>query len=219
MMMMARKKKKKRTELDKRLINLLVINIFFIASGFLWLDYLGLINFKQEVFPSLAKVPGLGYLLPKRMEDPYLLAKEEYKKQEFVKKMEWEKIDEKKEELEEIKMKLEEKEKSIQEIEKRLKEKESDLDKKYEEKESYQDKVDQQAVYLVSMRPEDAVKRLTNMDDLFIIDILKSIEKKAQVEGKQSIVPYFLSLMEAKRASVIQRKMTTVEEDIKGTNF
>ncbi len=212
-------KNKKRTEIDKRLINLVLINIFLIASGVLWLDYLGLINFKQDVFPVLTKVPGLNFLLPDRIDDPLLLAREEYKKEQVVKDMEWEKLKAEADKLEDIKSKLEERENAIKEQMEKIKEKEKEIDKKYEDKENYISKINQQAIYFVSMRPEDAVKRLSNMDDLLVIDVLKAIEKKAQDEGKQSIVPYFLSLMDPKRASSIQRKMTTVEDDIKGTNF
>ncbi|MBU1078163.1 MAG: hypothetical protein KKH98_12775 [Spirochaetes bacterium] len=213
------KRKKTRSEIDKRLINLVVLNIFLIASGILWLDYMGLINFKEGVFPTLAKIPGFNFILPKRLEDPLLLAKEEYRKQELVKKMEWDQLKDKQEKLEVLKTELEEKENSLKEQSDRVKEKELELDKKYSDQDNYRDRIGQQAKYFVSMRPEDAVNRLSNMDDLLVIDILKAIEKKALEEGKQSIVPYFLSLMTPEKASVIQRKMTIVEEDIKGTNF
>ena len=125
-----------------------------------------------------------------------------------------------KEQLEEMKMRLDEKEKGLAEQLARLQEKEKEIDGRYIEKVSYDKLVEQQAVYLVSMQPKDAVARLSKMDDLLIIDIFKAIEKKASDEGTQSIVPYFLSLMDPERASVIQRKMTVVEEDIiKKTNL
>ena len=213
------KTRKKISEIDKRLINLIFINIFLIASGFLWLDYLGLINFSQDIFPIIAKVPGLDYLLPKRSEDPFLLAKEEQKKLEYVKQKEWQKKKEKEKQLEEKEITVNEKTKWIKEQQDKLKEKEKEIDGKYIEKETYKEKVGQQAVYLVGMRPEDAVERLSNMNDLLIIDILEAIEKKAQEEGQQSIVSYYLSLMEHDKASVIQRKMTVVEEDIKETDI
>ena len=104
--------------------------------------------------------------------------------------------------------------KSLKEQLERLKEKEKEIDNKYVEKETYKEKIGQQAVYLVSMRPDEAVDRLSIMDDLLIIDILHAIEVKAQDEGQQSVVPYYLSLMAPKKAAEIQRKMTVVEEDV-----
>jgi hypothetical protein len=47
------------------------------------------------------------------------------------------------------------------------------------------------------------------MEDLLVIDILREIDRRAEETGTQSIVPYFLSLMEPpEKAAAIQRKMT-----------
>jgi len=208
------KRRKKLSESDKRLLNLIFLNIFLIASGFLWLDYLGLISFNEDILPAISKIPGVGKVISPRAEDPYLLAKEEQKKVEYAKKMEWEKLDEKEEQLKSIALALTEKERALKEQQERLKEKEKEIDNKYAEKQAYKKEVEQQATYLVGMKPDDAVARLSIMDDILIIDILRAIEKKAQLEGQQSIVPYYLSLMDPKKASVIQRKMTVVEEDV-----
>jgi len=212
-----RKKVKRRvTDINKKLFHLIILNFFLIASGLLWLDYLGLLSLNNDVFPAIAKIPGLNFLLPKRTEDPYLLAKEEQKKLDYSRQIAWMKLKEKEKELKNFELKLKEKENALNEQWRRLKEKEKQLDLKYKEKETYKQKVEQQAVYLVSMPPQQAVQRLQNMDDLLVIDIFKAIEKKAKEEGKQSIVPYYLSLMDSKRAAAIQRKMTIVEEDISG---
>ena len=211
--------KKKRDESSVHIVKLVLIVLFLIVACFFWLDYLGLLSFNRDVMPVIAKIPGMGYVLPKRTEDPYLLAREEEKKLEYIKQIEWEKLREKEEQLNEMKMKLEEKEKELAEQQDRIKEKEKKIDDKYKVNESYKEKVMQQATYLIGMKPEDAVQRIANLEDLLVIDIFRAIEKKAQTEGSQSIVPYFLSLMDPKRSSVIQRKMTVVEEDIiKGTN-
>jgi len=223
-MALFKKKKKKKVSdiLNRRLINLIFINIFLVLSGLLWVDYLGLINIREDIYPQLAKIPGLNALVPKRVEDPYLLTREERRKEEIAKKIEWEKIKEYERKLKEKELQLKEKEQSLEEYEKRLKAKEKEIDKKYKEKESYKQKIQLQAKYFVSMPPEDAVKRLEKMDDLLVIDILKEIESQAVAEGKQSLVPYFLKLMNPDRAAEIQRKMTVVEEDmqeLEGTNY
>lgn len=215
-MALFKKKKKKRVSdiLNRRLINLIFINIFLVLSGLLWVDYLGLINIREDIYPQLAKIPGLNALVPKRVEDPYLLTREERRKEEIAKRIEWEKIKEYERKLKEKELQLKEKEQSLEEYEKRLKAKEKEIDKKYKEKESYKQKIQLQAKYFVSMPPEDAVKRLEKMEDLLVIDILKEIEAQAAAEGKQSLVPYFLKLMNPDRATEIQRKMTVVEEDV-----
>ncbi len=46
--------------------------------------------------------------------------------------------------------------------------------------------------------------------DLLIVDILREMDWNAEETGTQSIVPYYLSLMDAERAASVQRKMTKV---------
>ena len=50
---------------------------------------------------------------------------------------------------------------------------------------------------------------LLAMEDQLAIDVLRSVDEIAEEEGKNSMVPYWLSLMPADRAATIQRKMTT----------
>jgi hypothetical protein len=50
------------------------------------------------------------------------------------------------------------------------------------------------------------------MDDMTVIDILREMEKQSQIEGTQSLVSYLLSLMDPKRASVIQKKMLNMDQ-------
>ena len=59
------------------------------------------------------------------------------------------------------------------------------------------------------MRPEAAVAILLAMEDQLAIDVLRRVDEIAEEEGKNSMVPYWLSLMPADRAATIQRKMTT----------
>ena len=65
---MARKNSR---EENKRLINLLFLNLLLFSSGILWLDYLGIINIKENIYPNLAKIPLIKYVVPKREADPY----------------------------------------------------------------------------------------------------------------------------------------------------
>ncbi|MDD5065763.1 MAG: hypothetical protein PHF84_01825 [bacterium] len=211
--MINKKQRKSISDIDKRLRNLTLLNIFLIVSGVIWLDFLGLINIRGRIFPYLSRIPGLNYIMPNRTEDPFLLAQEEYKKQELSRKLEGDKLNELDSRLKGKELKLRDKETALLRMEDQLKQKEKALDKKYQDKETYKQKINQQAKYFVSMKPDEAVKRLQNMNDLLVIDILKEIEQQAVSQGKQSIVPYFFSLMDPAKSAVIQRKMTVVEED------
>ena len=60
---------------------------------------------------------------------------------------------------------------------------------------------------LINMPPENAVGILEQYDDQTLIDTLILTDQVAQENNTQSFVPYWLSLMDAKRAADIQRKL------------
>ena len=68
--------------------------------------------------------------------------------------------------------------------------------------------INQIAIYMNGMRPENAVANLLEMDDQDIIDVLRATEEIATREGKTSLVSYWFSLMPPTRAAQIQRKMS-----------
>ena len=57
------------------------------------------------------------------------------------------------------------------------------------------------------MQPVKAVAILNEMDDQDVIDVLRKATEVAQRNGSASLVAYWLSLMPAERAAVIERKM------------
>ena len=67
--------------------------------------------------------------------------------------------------------------------------------------------VEQFARYLNGMPPQNAVGVMAQMDDQNVIDVLRKTEEIAQAEGTNSIVSFWLSLMEPARAAELQRKM------------
>jgi len=67
--------------------------------------------------------------------------------------------------------------------------------------------VEQFARYLNGMPPQNAVGVMAEMDDQNVIDVLRKTEEIAQAEGGNSIVSFWLSLMDPVRAAELQRKM------------
>jgi flagellar motility protein MotE (MotC chaperone) len=98
--------------------------------------------------------------------------------------------------------------KHLPEEAKRLEEEKKVLSEKIGAYDNYKDNVRKQAQYFTSMPPKAAVDRLAKLDELLAIDILRQIDRTAEEQGKASIVPYFLSLMDPEKAASIQRKMT-----------
>jgi len=203
---------KELTEINRKLRLYVVLNIGLVIVLVLLLDTFGIINLKRVFLPLMAQAPVLNRIVPGNVEDPYLLSREERKKEQYTLKV-WEdnlrkkqsEIDTKSEEIATAEQKIESDRDEIRMMVKAF----DDQKKEYN---NYQKNVVQQARYVESMRPEDAVARLAEMDDLTVIDILREIERSALQEGRTSIVSYLLSLFEPKRASRIQRKMLNLEE-------
>jgi flagellar protein FlbB len=114
--------------------------------------------------------------------------------------------------LEQKELELNELEAKLTEEMKRLEEEKKVLSEKLSEYDNYRENIAKQAEYFTSMPPDAAVERLAKLDDLLVIDILRQIDRTAEEEGRLSVVPYFLSLMDPTKAAVIQRKMTKIGE-------
>jgi flagellar protein FlbB len=67
--------------------------------------------------------------------------------------------------------------------------------------------LEQNATYLTSMPPANAIAILAKQDDQYVIDTFRTVEAQAKKLGADSLVPIWLSLMPADRAATLQRKM------------
>jgi len=185
---------------------LLIAAIAF--GGLFWFDYLGILEYNKFVKPFEKYLPGFMRRGGEAEEDPLLLDKE------FVRK-EREKLDDDKRalelalaDLERRSLELKEREAKLGEEAKRIDEEKKVLSDKIGAYDNYRDNVRTQAQYLSSMPPQKAVERIALLDDLLAIDILRQMDRNAEEQGRSSIVPYLLSLMDPVKAAALQRKMT-----------
>ena len=199
-----------RTALKIFFLFLLVIAI--ILGGMYWFDQLGLINYERVIGPLSQYLPRFMQRGEDADDDPLLLEREVFNKKEEVLLARQEAMEGQQKELEQKELELKETEAKLMEETKRLEEEKKVLSERLREYDNYRENIERQAVYFVSMPPQAAVERLAELDDLLVIDILRQIDRSAEEEGRQSVVPYYLSIMDPKRASVIQRKMTKVGE-------
>ncbi|UPA17792.1 flagellar protein [Borrelia puertoricensis] len=117
--------------------------------------------------------------------------------------------------VEKLREELKKREDSLNKLEAELNQKQKDLDlkqrviddivNKYKDEDA---NFAQAALYLVNMPPKDAVKRLEELNDEIAISYMRKVEDIAKKEGRASIVPYWLSLMDSKKAAVLIRKMS-----------
>ena len=191
---------------------LLVLIVILIFLALFWFDYLGVIQAKK-FFSPVYRLFGLqpqtsvtatsaenvveadldADRLAKRLES-LDLRKQELDKREsdiHTKEAEFEQIAQ---ELEERKASQEEREKTFEAIQQQY----ADKDTAYR----------QIANNLYNMPPKAAVDILIAMDDQLVIDVLRKEKELADELRRSSMGSYWLSLMPAERAAVIERKTT-----------
>jgi flagellar protein FlbB len=191
-----------------RVIVLLLLVAVLAAGGILWFDYLNIIDAKAVLSP-LSRYIGLqGRSQPKTAPDADL-------------NLDAERLAVRLEALDLLKMQVNTREKDLdirdgeieqkaQELEERQKtldERENSLRATVEDAENKDRNIEQNARNLNGMPPERAVGIMSAMDDQDVIDVLRKSEELAQAAGSTSLVPYWLSLMDPKRAAELQRKM------------
>jgi flagellar protein FlbB len=199
-------------ELNKRIRNFVLLNLAGIMVALALLDSVGVLNLRKYLLPVTSRIPGLGNVALVNVEDPYLLSREERKKEQYTLKVLEENLKKKEEELRIKEIELKTTESRLADERDAVMALRKDFEDKKREYQDYKKNIIQQAKYITAMRPQDSVKRLELMDDMTVIDILREMEKMADQEGQQSTVSYLLSLMDPKRSSVIQRKMLAMQQ-------
>jgi flagellar protein FlbB len=194
-------------------VALVLLILILILGGFVWFDYLGLVNVKELLSPVVAPVAGrlgIDFGLPEpieNVEDVKLLEKERLRKQQQALELRQSELDLREGEIEtseaEIKQMLE----SLEERETAFEEQEKSFNDRLKEYDNRSANLKQAAQYFVGMPPEAAVQMYLEMEDQDVIDILRAHQKISDEEGKASMVSYWLSLMPAERAAALNRKM------------
>lgn len=195
--------------LGKSIILFLLI-IILVLGGLLWFDYFGIIHVKQ-IFSPLYDVMG------KEVQT----SSTSTQTKPLVKNIDEDRLNKQKEALNIQIEELEKRETDItaaEQLNAQIAQELADREKNQEEREKtfkltlekydIKDKnIEQIARNLNGMRPQAAVDILLKSDDQDVIDILRKVEEIANAEGTASLTSYWLSLMPADRAAVINRKM------------
>lgn len=185
---------------NQRLIPLILLNLVLAGVLLFILDHFQIFSWRQ--YFKLSKQTEAEAQI---IEDPFLLEKEELRKQ-------WQVLDEK-ERL--YKERLNEHSKKEQVLDEKLKEADNqitlakDMQKKQEDiAKQYEDR---QANVLVlakkigNMPPKDGVVLLEKMDPVLAVDVIRRMDALAEELGKKTTTDYLLSLMDKEKASTIIR--------------
>jgi flagellar protein FlbB len=189
-----------------KIIYLLLLIVFVLVVGFLWLDYIGFIN--------LSRITGKYYkeeapsVLEAADDEPSLIEREEFEKekQKFLERVE--DLDKREMQITAAEKDLDAEREKLEEIKKGL-----DLEKRKLENEKkrysgYKKNVVTLAQKIESMRPEEAVEIMIKWEEPLIIDVLRQIDANAEEAGRTSITSYLISLMPREKASRIMYLMT-----------
>jgi flagellar protein FlbB len=191
-----------------RVIVLLLLIFVLAAGGLVWFDYLNVIDAKAVLSPLYRFTGRQGRSQPKTAPNETLNLDAERLAIRLealdLRGMEMDTrqhdLDSRYGEIEQMAQELEERQKALDEREKTLTAQASDAENKDRN-------VEQNARYLNGMPPQQAVGIISEMDDQDAIDVIRKVEEIAQAEGTTSIVSYWMSLMDPKRAAELQRKM------------
>jgi flagellar protein FlbB len=187
------------------LILLLLVGVLALG-GLVWFDYLGIVDAQRTLSPVFSLVRGGRVQVD--AEDPLLLDKERLTKQLEALAVRSEELDNWDKQLAAKQLEIDQMVETLAEREGAVEDREKVLTDRLRAYDNRVVNLRQNSAYLVGMPPENAVKILLAMEDQDVIDIFRVTEQQAAEEGEASLVAYWLSLMPADRAAVLQRKMS-----------
>jgi flagellar protein FlbB len=190
-----------------RIFLLALLLVVLALAGVVWFDYLGLIDARDTLAP-IWRLAGLrqraGGIAD---DDPNLLDKERLAKEQEALVLRTEDLERSRQALAEETANLSQIAEQLAEREQAAEAREKAFNERVNTFENRRVNLAQNAGYLVGMRPQDAVARLSAMDDQDVIDIFRITEEEAAKAGESSLVAYWLSLMDPERAATLMRKM------------
>ena len=190
-----------------RIFILFLLIIVLALGGIIWFDYLGVVDAKSMISP-VYQLLGLGTRSAvASADDPNLLDRERLAKQQDALVLN-------RQELDSAEAALAAREKQLNQLGQDLNDRQAALEAQQkalnDARKAIEDRrvnLDQNAIYLTSMAPSNAVAILAKQDDQYVIDTFRTVEAQAKKAGADSLVPIWLSLMPADRAATLQRKM------------
>ncbi|MDR2734543.1 MAG: hypothetical protein LBC99_07870 [Spirochaetota bacterium] len=190
----------------KKIIFALLLNLFLFLILVFILDVTGTIS--MESFLSSFGVSDEDGI---KIEDRYLLEREEMQKQWLSLQLKEDEYAQNIESLMSNDQRLQDKEDQLIAFEKQLQEREKKTGEDELAKVRRSERVAEVANQLMNMPPQQAVERIEQQtDDLLVIDILNAINTLSAAQGRRTVVPYYISLMNRERAAVIQAKMANI---------
>jgi flagellar protein FlbB len=190
-----------------RIFILFLLLVVLTLGGIIWFDYLGLVDAKSIISPVYRLLGFQKRSSVASADDPNLLDRERFAKEQDALALRQQDLDthsaalaQKEKELNQLGQDLNDRDAALTAREKAF----NDQVKAFDNRRV---NIAQNATYLTSMPPANAVAIMAKMGDQDVIDIFRTVEQQAQKAGVDSVVPLWLSMLSADKAADLQRKM------------
>ncbi|MDH5719416.1 MAG: hypothetical protein OEZ13_02230 [Spirochaetia bacterium] len=189
---------------ERKTVFLLILTIFFFSGIFVFvLDNMGITQVSSYI-PFLA--PKNPPVLEDK-ENPSIVEKVSYNKWEEMLAEREEKLAAKEVEFEQKIAGYKRDKKILNEYAVSMLEEQKNFLMQKKDWEYRNKRIEDMAQKVASMPPEKAKEMMEDWRDFDIIEVFRQMDKTAELEGRQSIVSYLLTLFEPKRRAEISRKM------------
>ena len=190
-----------------RIFILFLLLIVLTLGGIIWFDYLGLVDAKSMISPVYRLLGFEKRSSVASADDPNLLDRERLAKEQDALALRQQDLDtrsaslaQKEKELNQLGQDLNDRDAALTSREKAFNDQVKSFDNR-------RVNIAQNATYLTSMPPANAVAIMAKTGDQDVIDIFRTVEQQAQKAGVDSVVPLWLSMLSADKAADLQRKM------------
>ncbi|MDR2398431.1 MAG: flagellar protein FlbB [Spirochaetaceae bacterium] len=191
-----------------KIIVLLLLILVLAGGGFVWFDYLNVIDAKTLLSPLYRFMGREGRSSGTLADDEFLsLDAERLAIRLEALELRSLELEKQEQDIQSRRGEIEQMAQALEERQKALDERETSFNALVQAVENKSNNVEQVARYLTGMPPQQAVGIITEMEDQDAIDVFRKAEELAQIEGTASIVSYWMSLLPADRAATLQRKM------------
>jgi flagellar protein FlbB len=190
-----------------RIFILFLLLIVLTLGGIIWFDYLGLVDAKSMISPVYRLLGFEKRSSVASADDPNLLDRERLAKEQDALALRQQDLDTRSASLAQKEKELNQLGQDLNDRDAALTAREKAFNDQVKAFDNRRVNIAQNATYLTSMPPANAVAIMAKMGDQDVIDIFRTVEQQAQKAGVDSVVPLWLSMLSADKAADLQRKM------------
>jgi flagellar protein FlbB len=190
-----------------RIFVLFLLLIVLTLGGIIWFDYLGLVDAKSVISPVYRLLGFEKRSAVASADDPNLLDRERLAKERDALVLRQQDLDTRDAALAQKEKQLNQLGQDLNDRDAALTAREKAFNDQVKAFDNRRVNIAQNATYLTSMPPANAVAIMAKMGDQDVIDIFRTVEQQAQKAGVDSVVPLWLSMLSADKAADLQRKM------------